>query len=76
MENVDDADVEIDKKKQELEEARQVRRNRMEYDSLAKSIKEHPPRSETAVKLEDLTKELNGLKVLYIYSFHNFFSKI
>ena len=52
----------IDVKKQDLEEARQVRRNRLEYDGLAKLIKEHPPRSETTIKLEELNKELNGLK--------------
>ncbi|KAG0716430.1 THO complex subunit 7 [Chionoecetes opilio] len=60
--NVEKACVAIDDAKQELEEARQVRRNRLEYDALARLIKEHPPRSDTANKLAHLTQHLHSLK--------------
>lgn len=61
--NVEKACVAIGEAKQELEEARQVRRNRLEYDALARLIKEHPPRSDTANKLAHLTQQLHTLKV-------------
>ncbi|KAL7637844.1 UNVERIFIED_CONTAM: hypothetical protein RMT77_011456 [Armadillidium vulgare] len=48
--------------KEELKGAREVRSNRMEYDALARLIKEHPPRSDTANKLKLLNQELNSLK--------------
>ncbi|KAK4326391.1 hypothetical protein Pmani_003107 [Petrolisthes manimaculis] len=60
--NVEKACVAIEEAKQELEEARQVRRNRLEYDALARLIKEHPPRSDTANKLAHLTHQLHSLK--------------
>ncbi|XP_045133300.1 THO complex subunit 7 homolog [Portunus trituberculatus] len=60
--NVEKACVAIEEAKQELEEARQVRRNRLEYDALARLIKEHPPRSDTANKLAHLTQHLHSLK--------------
>ncbi|KAK7069043.1 THO complex subunit 7 [Halocaridina rubra] len=61
-ENVKKACLAIEDAKQELEEARQVRRNRLEYDALARLIKEHPPRSDTANKLADLNQQLQSLK--------------
>lgn len=61
-ENVKKANIAIDDAKQELEEARQVRRNRLEYDVLARLIKEHPPRSDTANKLALLNQQLQSLK--------------
>lgn len=61
--NVEKACTAIEEAKQELEEARQVRRNRLEYDALARLIKEHPPRSDTANKLAHLTQHLHALKV-------------
>ncbi|XP_045605637.1 THO complex subunit 7 homolog [Procambarus clarkii] len=60
--NVKEACIAIGAAKQELEEARQVRRNRLEYDALARLIKEHPPRSDTANKLAHLTQQLHSLK--------------
>ncbi|XP_071524718.1 THO complex subunit 7 homolog [Panulirus ornatus] len=60
--NVEEACIAIGDAKQELEEARQVRRNRLEYDALARLIKEHPPRSDTANKLAHLTQQLHSLK--------------
>lgn len=61
-ENVKKACVAIEDAKKELEDARQVRRNRLEYDALAKLIKEHPPRSDTANKLALLNQQLQSLK--------------
>ncbi|KAF8372698.1 thoc-7 [Pristionchus pacificus] len=45
--------------KRELISARQVRRNRQEYNMLVKMIEELPSRSETQSKLEDLSDDLN-----------------
>merc|ERR1712105_191418 len=60
--NVEDAGLALEGAKNQLEDARQVRRNRLEYDALARLIKEHPPRSDTANKLSDLRQELSSLK--------------
>jgi len=60
--NVEDACLALDGAKKNLEDARQVRRNRLEYDALARLIKEHPPRSDTANKLAELRQELSSLK--------------
>lgn len=65
--NVEEACIAIGEAKQELEEARQVRRNRLEYDALARLIKEHPPRSDTANKLACLTQQLHSLKVSFFF---------
>ncbi|GMS95231.1 hypothetical protein PENTCL1PPCAC_17406 [Pristionchus entomophagus] len=45
--------------KKELIAARQIRRNRQEYNLLVKLIEELPSRSETQSKLEDLSDDLN-----------------
>ncbi|GMR47386.1 hypothetical protein PMAYCL1PPCAC_17581 [Pristionchus mayeri] len=45
--------------KKELLAARQIRRNRQEYNLLVKMIDELPSRSETQRKLEDLSDDLN-----------------
>lgn len=55
--------TEIDRAKEELIKAKTIRRNRMEYDVLAKLIIQHPPRTETAKRLDDLKDELQALKV-------------
>lgn len=60
--SVDAAHTTIEETKAELDAARQVRRNRLEYDALARLIKEHPPRSHTASKLAALTQQLHALK--------------
>ena len=50
----------------------------MEYDALARLIKEHPPRSDTADKLKHLNQELNTLKVfiliIYCCNLHSDFA--
>merc|ERR1712083_503442 len=43
-------------------EARKVRRNRMEYDALAKVISKNPYRSTQGKKIEDVKAELDDLK--------------
>lgn len=45
--------------KKELITARQIRRNRQEYNLLVKMIEELPSRSDTQSKLEDLSDDLN-----------------
>ncbi|CAH3112266.1 unnamed protein product, partial [Pocillopora meandrina] len=47
--------------KTELQKAKRIRRNRQEYDALAKVITQHPERQETLKQIEELDKELNSL---------------
>lgn len=60
---IEEAKKDIEKTKLELQEAKRVRKNRIEYDVLAKVINEQPDRMETDVKLATLRKELGTLKV-------------
>lgn len=57
------AKEDIEKTKVELQDAKRVRKNRIEYDVLAKVINEQPDRRETYTKLETLQQELGALKV-------------
>ncbi|XP_047002058.1 THO complex subunit 7 homolog [Schistocerca americana] len=59
---IQNAKEEIESTKQELQEAKTVRKNRIEYDVLAKVINEQPDRRETDEKLSTLRKELGSLK--------------
>ncbi|VVC28171.1 Hypothetical protein CINCED_3A005005 [Cinara cedri] len=61
--NIKNTKTEIDYAKEELKKAKTVRRNRMEYDVLAKLIIQHPPRTDTAKRLDDLKDELQALKM-------------
>lgn len=61
--NIKNTKTEIDHAKEELKKAKTIRRNRMEYDVLAKLIILHPPRTNTAKRLDDLKDELQALKV-------------
>ncbi|XP_050430583.1 THO complex subunit 7 homolog [Adelges cooleyi] len=61
--NIDNTKLEIECAKEELKKAKTIRRNRMEYDVLAKLIIQHPPRTETAKRLDDLKDELQALKM-------------
>lgn len=61
--NIKNTKTEIDNAKEELKKAKTIRRNRMEYDVLAKLIIQHPPRTDTAKRLDDLKDELQALKV-------------
>lgn len=60
---IEEAKKEIEKTKVELHEAKRVRKNRIEYDVLAKVINEQPDRLETNEKLATLRQELGNLKV-------------
>jgi len=55
--------AEIVEAKEELTRAKQVRRNRMEYDALAKVIAQQPDRQRTETRLAELKAELETLQV-------------
>lgn len=59
---IQEAVKDIDLTKNELQEAKQIRKNRIEYDVLAKVINEQPDRQETNLKLATLRQELDSLK--------------
>ncbi|KAK2146538.1 hypothetical protein LSH36_601g01024 [Paralvinella palmiformis] len=46
----------------ELHKAKRIRRNRQEYDALAKVIEQHPDRQQTHSQLEELDRELKSMK--------------
>lgn len=56
------ARAEIEETKQELVEAKLVRKNRMEYDALAKVIQSHPDRDSSTSRLETVREELGQLE--------------
>lgn len=60
---IEEAKEDIEKTKIELQDAKRVRKNRIEYDVLAKVINEQPDRLETDIKLATLQQELATLKV-------------
>ncbi|KAL9874962.1 THO complex subunit 7 isoform 1-T1 [Glossina fuscipes fuscipes] len=59
--NIYSAKHEIEESKKELIIAKQIRKNKMEYDQLAKVIKQQPDRKETEKQIEVLQKELTEL---------------
>lgn len=59
---IEHAKVQIDQSKQNLVLAKKIRKNRMEYDALAKIIGDQPDRKDTTTKLDVLNKELDELK--------------
>lgn len=59
---IEHAKGQIAQSKESLILAKQIRKNRMEYDVLAKIISQQPDRKETMVKLEALKGELEQLK--------------
>ena len=59
---ISQAEEEIRQTKLDLVEARKVRRNRMEYDALAKVINKNPDRATQGRKIEDVKAELDNLK--------------
>jgi len=60
---IEAAKQDIESTKLDFQEAKTVRKNRIEYDVLAKVINEQPDRKETDEKLSQLRKELNLLEV-------------
>lgn len=59
---IEQAKHQIEHSKESLTIAKKVRKNKMEYDVLAKVIKQQPDRKEMAAKLDALQKELEDLK--------------
>ncbi|XP_077460142.1 THO complex subunit 7 homolog [Stigmatopora argus] len=59
--NITSAHQKITECKKEILRAKRVRKNRQEYDALAKVIQHHPNRHETLKQLEALDKELQQL---------------
>jgi THO complex subunit 7 len=57
---IKDACEQITECKNELQQARFIRKNRQEYDALAKVIQQHPDRQETIRQLAALDKELEA----------------
>lgn len=55
---IEAAHTKIEDCKTELQESKQIRRHRQEYDALAKVIQKQPDRKQTTKKLEDLDREL------------------
>lgn len=58
------AERKIERSKEELAEARQIRRHRQEYDAIAHVIKEKPERRETLKKIADLKAKLGESRAL------------
>eukprot|EP00128_Syssomonas_multiformis_P001554 Colp12_sorted_trinity150504_noHs@32387 len=59
--SIKDTERDIERLTEELEREKIVRKNRQEYDALAKIIMEHPPRSETESRIVELEAELKQL---------------
>lgn len=57
-EKIDRVKEEIEESKQHLVTAKEIRRNKLEYSSLARLIKEQPDRKEIIKKYEELQAEL------------------
>jgi len=55
------AKTEIEETKEELAQAKLVRKNRMEYDALAKIIQSHPDRESSSQRLASVQEELAQL---------------
>jgi len=61
-EQINDAYAQIAECKEELKQAKRVRKNRQEYDALAKIIQKHPDRHDTMKQLQELDAELETLQ--------------
>lgn len=61
-EGIEMAKTQIEQSKINLVLAKKIRRNRMEYDVLAKVIQQQPDRKNTSEKLATLSKELEDLE--------------
>ncbi|GLV43651.1 thoc7 [Carabus blaptoides fortunei] len=60
--NIEDVKTRLSVALNDLKEAKTVRKNKMEYDILAKVIKEQPDRKETDKRLKELMNELADLE--------------
>lgn len=61
-EQIEHAESEIKKTKEELAKAKKIRRNRLEYDALAKVINENPDRATQGQKIHEIRAEMESLK--------------
>jgi len=59
---LEEAEKDITEAKIDLDKARLVRRNRMEYDSMAKTIQAFPSREESGKNIDQVTEQLERLK--------------
>ncbi|XP_050413096.1 THO complex subunit 7 homolog isoform X2 [Patella vulgata] len=59
---IEEATLKITECKSELQQAKRIRKNRQEYDALAKVIHTHPDRQATTKQLESLDQELKTFK--------------
>lgn len=59
---IEQAKIQIEQSKENLVLAKKIRKNRMEYDVLAKVINQQPDRQRTTAQLEALKKELDELE--------------
>ncbi|KAL4225875.1 THO complex subunit 7 [Mactra antiquata] len=59
---IEEAERKIKESKEELQQAKQIRKHRQEYDALAKVIQQQPDRQDTTRKLEDVDEELKQLE--------------
>ena len=60
--DIQDAEKDIRHTKEELIKARKIRRNRMEYDALAKVINQNPDRARQGQKIDEIKSQLESLK--------------
>lgn len=61
-ENIKKANEQISECKKDLDEGKTIRKNRLEYDSLARVIAKQPNRQETTKQIESLDQELQAMK--------------
>merc|ERR1712223_79432 len=61
-EKIEKTKIEIDEVKLELEHAKKIRRNRLEYDAMANYINSSMNRSVTGAKIEEIRSEIMKLK--------------
>ncbi|TRY80128.1 hypothetical protein TCAL_10038 [Tigriopus californicus] len=59
-----EAQLNIEHERDDLIQARKIRKNRMEYDALAKEICKNPDRNTTGKKLEEIQAEINTLRLM------------
>merc|ERR1712109_387892 len=59
---IEHAEKEINETKIELDKAKKIRRNKMEYDAMAKQINLYPSRASTGKKKQEILAQLNRLK--------------
>lgn len=60
--DIDKAEKKIVEKKVELEEARKIRKNRQEYDLLARQIQEYPDRLQMQETIRSLEEKMKSLQ--------------